>query len=180
MSEELTANAQAEKTYIDSLLNFSPVITSDEKPFFDEENAVTDINITVNEALYQIICVSGMKFAIPLSEISTAIDYVDVTINGQVLLFKGNKLNIINLNDLISNNGIYSGKVFEHAKYLLLNARGLAIACEQINTIENIMDNSVCWRNKNSNRLWLSGTNRQMGVAILDLETLENMNSRKR
>ena len=66
-----------------------------------------------------------------------------------------------------------ANKQFLPRQFLLSQHRKLAIECKKIDQIETIDKNIVCWRNENSQRKWLAGTVKQMGVAILDMTELQ-------
>lgn len=180
-----TLQQQVEKNYIDSLLGVGsqhPVETqSIEKNHADKDKALSTKYATgiANDSLYQQVLVDGLKFAIPLSEITMVIDHSNSITKGKLLFYQEKQLAIVSLNELISGKADADGDVIpreiENKQFLLIQHRQLAIECHEIEEIETIDKNIVCWRNDNSHRKWLAGTVKQLGVAILDLEALQQI-----
>ncbi len=161
---------QIEKNYIDSLL--------DVEQFDNNEKSDTNTGVQYREELadtrlYQLLLVDGMKFAVALPEISQAVDYSNVDIKNDILLYDDIKLTIVNLVALIRPNDKTLTIQDDSKKYLLIPHRRLAIECHQVLEIEKINEDVVCWQNEKSQRKWLAGTVKTRGIAILDLAILQ-------
>ena len=172
MSEQVMHKQLAEKNYIDSMLNVVCQQHVVDRPI--EINSAmdeTDHAEIVDENLYQLISVAGLKLAIQLSEISQAVDIVDINTENGRLIHQGESLNIVDVEQLVRP----SDKPGDINHYLLIKHRQLAIACQQVMNIQTIEKETVCWRNENSQRQWLAGTIKQQGIAILDINALQKM-----
>ncbi len=132
-------------------------------------------NKVIDDNLYQLILADNIKLAISLSEITQSLDSSAVTIQSNILFHNDDSYAIVNINELIGRpheniDGTGKGKHF-----LLIQHRKLAIEYQQLIKVETIDEASVCWRTENSQREWLAGTAREVGVAILDLENIQQM-----
>ena len=121
--------------------------------------------------------VDGLKLAIPLSEITQAVDSRNTVIQGDMLFHQGEQLAIVNLATLLRPKEKVLETGMDSKQYLLIQHRQLAIECQKILELETIEKNFVCWRNENSQRKWLAGTVKQQGIAILDLAMLQQMHN---
>ncbi len=173
-----------EKNYINSLLNDDIDIQQQTKDVPEKidthisiTSSVTQPGDTTTDNLYQLVSVDGLKLAIPLSEITQVVHGGNIIIKGNLLCYQEDQLNIVSLSALISGKDNDADMETEteasNRQFLLIQHRQLAIECQKIDQIETIDKNIVCWRNENSQRKWLAGTVKQLGVAILDLETLK-------
>ncbi len=169
MSEHVISKQLVEENYIDNMLGVvcqQPVETNLDMA----ETASAEI---IDENLYQLISVSGLKFAIQLLEISQVVDQIDINTENSMLIHQGEPLSIIDIEQLIKP----SDKSTESKHYVLITHRRMTIACQQLMDIQTIEKQTVCWRTENSQRQWLAGTIKQQGIAILDLNALQKMRS---
>jgi hypothetical protein len=183
---------EIEKNYINSLLNVDVDIDLHQQIKGIPEIIDTPISITSSKAppvthpcdiatdnLYQLVSVDGLKLAIPLSEITQVVNDTTIIIKGKRLFHQEEQFNIVSMGALISgkDNDVNMDMDIEaetaNKQFLLIQHRQLAIECQKIDQIETIDKNIVCWRNENSQRKWLAGTVKQMGVAILDMTELQ-------
>ena len=177
MSENVMPKQLVEKNYIDDMLGVACQQPADKSKLEDrpvETNsamAKTDFTEIIDENLYQLISVAGLKLAVQLSEISQAVDHIEITIENGRLIYQGESLNIVDVEQLIKS----SDKPDDSKHYLIIKHRQLAIACKQVMDIQTIEKQMVCWRNENSQRQWLAGTIKQQGIAILDINALQKM-----
>lgn len=166
-----------EKNYIDNMLGVVCQQSADESKLesrpveTNSGKAATDFAEIIDENLYQLISVAGVKLAVQLSEISQAVDHVDITIENSMLIHQGESLGIVDVEQLIKP----SDKPSDSKHYLLIKNRKIAITCQQVMDIQTIEKETVCWRNENSQRQWLAGTIKQQGIAILDINVLHKM-----
>ncbi len=169
-----TQQQQVENSYIDSLLHLTspPVINGDPVTNEKTTSAVHNSEI-VDDNLYQIVSVDGLKLAISLSEITMVVDDNNSS-NSNVFIHNNEPLAVVSLSALISNNTVLS-EGDKQKQLILVQHRKLAIECQKIHGIETIEKNLVCWRNENSQRKWLAGTVKQLGVAIIDLTMLQQL-----
>ncbi len=176
-TQQQSLQQKIEKNYIDSLLDVdtqqkieshaadSKVVKKLKTPSTKLNNVITD------DSLYQLVSVDGLKFAISLSEITMVVDHSNSIIQDKLLLHHEEQLTIVSLAALIGSNDINTE--VDNKQFLLIQHRKIAIECQKIHQIETIEKNLVCWRNENSQRKWLAGTVKQLGVAILDLAELQ-------
>lgn len=172
-----------EKNYIDSLLSVdsqqSAKSLNIDSQIVEKAKTLSSIHRTeiTDDSLYQLVSVDGLKLAIPLSEITMVVDHDNSIIKGKLLLHHEEQLTIVSLAELIHTNDKTKDKVLnagsDNKQFLLIQHRQLAIECHKIHEIESIEKNLVCWRNENSQRKWLAGTVKQLGVAILDMTELQ-------
>ena len=200
MTEHVLQQQQVENNYIDSLLNAThrdvgsvenagATFPPDSQQQIENESIEnkpiamkTDKSITADpgvsdDGLYQLVLVDGLKLAIPLSEITLAVDGSNTIIKGDMFFHHGEQLTIVNLISLIGAKDKVLDASTDSKQYLLIQHRQLAIECQQILEMETIDENLVCWRSENSQRKWLAGTIKQQGIAILDLAMLQQMHS---
>ena len=169
---------QLEKDYINSLLGVDSQQGTKKETVEITTNtpAIHNAGIT-DDSLYQLILVDGLKLAIPLSEITQAVDHNNTIIKDDMLFHHGEQLTIVNLAALLRPEQKVLETGTDSKQYLLIQHRQLAIECQQILEMETIEKNLVCWRNENSQRKWLAGTVKQQGIAILDLAMLQQMHN---
>ena len=171
---EQVQQQHVEIDYINSLLGVDSQQRTENETVEITKNSQALHNTDIkDDSLYQLLLVDGLKLAIPLSEITQAVDYNNAVIKGDMLLHHGEQLTIINLSALIWPQKKVLEAGSDSKQYLLIQHRQLAIECQQILEMKTIEKHLVCWRNENSQRKWLAGTVKQQNIAILDLTMLQ-------
>lgn len=161
---------QAELLYIDDMLtDVNPQKLSPGDEAVLPDNKVEAPIVAVDENLYQIVSIAGVKFAARKMDIQQHVKCNDTVITDDSIVHDGNSYLIIDVAKLLNAESTNS----EDSVYLLIDGVGIAVPCEEVLTIEKISKNEVCWRNENSKRKWLAGTCKNLGVAILDVTMLQ-------
>ena len=137
----------------------------------DADNlAVLEKKTDSNANLYQLFTVSGFKVAILHSELLIIVNANEVDIINDVVFYKSDKYNIINVECLIKP----SDDAIESSLYILLD-KNIALTCEKILGEEIIDKDVVCWRTEKSQRKWLAGTVKNKNIILLDTQSLKSI-----
>jgi len=161
---------QAELLYIDSMLSDASCqeFNSNDKQKLSDKK-MDESDVVVDETLYQIASIAGVKFAARLMNIKQQLKYEDTAISDDSIVHEGRSYFIVDVANLLNS----KNTITENSVFLLINDMSIALLCEEILNIEKIENNEVCWRSENSKRKWLAGTCKKQGVAILDVVMLK-------
>lgn len=179
---------QISDVLLDMQDNNAQSLTSEEEQVDNEAEVrvdTTDNNqASINQDIpfaCQLIVLDGLKLAVPLSAFKQVIPWSGELIklaeprpwikgqmrNGQQLL------DIVDLSALMHNRQTQPDIDNQNDKFksvLLLLGQTICLPCEDVFEIVTVEPDSVCWRSSNSQRLWLAGTVKQEGYAILDID----------
>ena len=153
--------------YINTMLNAEEsTVVKDDANHPHNESILVDVKNQGN--LYQLFLISGFKVAVLQSEILTDKKIaISDKVDG-VLSYESDDYKVIDIGFLINP----SGGLSTSNQYILLKKQRLALPHEELLGQERIDKKTICWRNENSQRLWLAGTVKDRNILLLDIQSL--------
>lgn len=129
----------------------------------------------------QLISVAGLRLALPLSSFSQILPWPEnivPAINAKSRLIghmhhRTSVLDIVDLSGIIMNRE--SGELTQngnnqYSSVILLQGGNTCLPCDEVIDVVTVNPDKVCWRNTGSQRIWLAGTIKNEGYALLDVE----------
>lgn len=168
--------------------------TNTDSPQLDEKSVKADsVDDNINESwpqlpfVCQLINLAGLKLALPLSGFTQVLPWPGEVIsagNGQESLVGHMKsgacvFDIVDLAGLIMNKALAqtdSNGKYPYSHVLLLQDGSTCLPCDDMLETVTVDPDKVCWRNPDSQRIWLAGTVKEDGFALLDAEKIMQLN----
>jgi len=172
MSNTKTKQHVLEMAYLESLLD----ATANNEKFETETNKLPFI--------CQLIKIAGLKFALPLSSFSHILKYSEILESAESksdfilenVQIDGHQVRIIDLAQIVlAEDKLKQPINSRQNKYdsiIIMQDARFGLACDEILDTEMLTPEEVCWRNSSSQRLWLAGTVKSGGYALLDVDEL--------
>lgn len=157
----------------------------------DDVNYIEIDNSSGNE--YKVFCIAGLNLAFPLADIKGLLKNQHIELDNEKFLETGmcigktdylnENIVVIDLTNLIMNDvhdfdylKKYDGKTLD---IVLLKNSSAGIIYEREIDNQTILQENVCWRNEESNRIWLAGTVKKQGFSLLDAEGILSLINNK-
>lgn len=182
---------KVEEIYLHSLL--SPVSDSSPVKSHKEEVLSVSKNLEIRQTPFvcQLLRVSALKFALPLSTFSQVIPWLELKINevnkgacliGQVESDK-QIIDVIDLVSLVvpkSRQMNFPATINKSlAGIILLQEGSRGLAYDELLELVTIEPKTVCWRSTSSEHPWLAGTVKRDGYALLDVDGIQHFINEK-
>ena len=156
-------------------------------------DAVTPGNALREESVpfaCQLIVLAGLRLAIPLSGFTRVLPWPDRLLSAEKpqtwrlgeMQYGDRRLDIINMAGLIFNRQQQSAPdestEYSYTSLVLLQDGQTCLPCDEVGDMVTIDPAGVRWRSSDSERLWLAGTIRQEGYALLDLDGIMQLSGK--
>lgn len=131
----------------------------------------------------QLISIAGLKLALKLSNYTQVLSWPEEILpvsDGQKHLIGHMKsgacvFDIVDLTELIIGQAAamsVENDIYPYSHVMLLQDGSTCIPCENILETVTVNPEKVCWRSSDSHRIWLAGTVKEDGFALLDTENI--------
>lgn len=166
--------SQALNHYLDSLLTYSPEMTTSTPIAVEPEVQSTVTPPLAGGSLKCFVfTVAGLKLALPLARVTEIVDFAECR-GGRVspsvlgsLVYDERNVPVLDSARII----LPESNVTPSYQWLVIVDHGsYALACDSVQASMEVAHDAVRWRTQNTKRRWLAGTLLQQRCALLDAD----------